>query len=230
MTMKLVSLASFVFAPLVFAQAPVHVFNAELSAPFGAIPGKVVVHETMLTFVDQEKPEASFAVEKANVQSLTRLNESLVVQLKKAVRDRVGESMRLSLRLPVASESAVLEQWLEKGIAAAVAAPKPGEAQAADTTNYRFKFPARRDKMLGGTDGTLIVTQSRLIFESLDKAEDSRRWEFKDIKELKRKNPFEVEVVPFQGEKYNLKLSGKGMETNEFNEIVESVTKARTAR
>lgn len=216
--------------PLAFAQAPVQVFNAELSAPFGAIPGKVVLHESMLTFLDQEKPEASFAVERSNIQSLTRLNESLVVQLRKAVRDRVGESMRLSLRLPVASESAVLEQWLEKGMAAAAAAPKPGDAPQTDGTQYRFKFPARRTKMIGGTDGTLMVTQSRLIFESLDKAEDSRRWEFKDIKELKRKNPFEVEVVPFQGEKYNLKLSGKGMETAEFNEIVESVTRARTTR
>jgi hypothetical protein len=229
MTVKLLSLASLVLAPFAFAQAPVHVFNAELSAPFGAIPGKVVVHETMLTFVDQEKPESSFALEKGNIQSLTRLNDSLVVQLRKAVRDRVGESTRLSFRLPVASESAVLEQWLEKGMAAATAAPKAGEAPA-DSTTYRFKFPARRDKMIGGTNGTLMVTESRLIFESLDKAEDSRRWEFKDIKELKRKNPFEVEIVPFQGEKYSLKLSGKGMETNEFNEIIESVTKARTAR
>jgi len=229
MSVKILSLASVVLVPLALAQAPVQVFTAELSAPFGAIPGKVVVHESMLTFVDQEKPESSFALDKSNIQSLTRLNESLVVQLRKAVRDRVGESTRLSFRLPVASESAVLEQWLEKGMAAA-AAPKPGEDKASDATQFRFKFPARRNKMIGGTDGTLIVTESRLIFESLDKAEDSRRWEFKDIKELKRKNPFEVEVVPFQGEKYNLKLSGKGMETNEFNEIVESVTRARTAR
>jgi hypothetical protein len=227
MTRKLLSLVTLVLAPFAFAQAPVHVFNAELSAPFGAIPGKVVVHESMLTFVDQEKPESSFALEKGNIQSLTRLNESLVVQLRKAVRDRVGESTRLSFRLPVASESAVLEQWLEKGMA--VAEPKAGEAQA-DGTKVRFTFPARRDRRFGGTDGTLMVTETRLIFESVDKAEDSRRWEFKDIKELKRKNPYEVEVVPFKGEKYSLKLSGKGMETNEFNEIVESVTRARTAR
>jgi len=228
MSVKLLSLASLILAPLAFAQAPVRVFNAELSAPFGAIPGKVVVHESMLTFVDQDRPEASFAVEKSNVQSLTRMNDSLVVQLRNPVRDRVGQSTRLSLRLPVASESSVLEQWLEKGVATAEA-PRAGGAQD-DGTTYRFRFPARRNKRFGGTDGTLMVTENRLIFESLDKVEDSRRWEFKDIKELKRKNPYEVEVVPFQGAKYNLKLSGKGMETKEFNEIVESVTRARTAR
>jgi len=229
--MRTVVLCCILYAsPAAWAQSEVRVFTAELSAPFGAVTGKVVVHDSMLTFVDNEKPEASFAVDKTNVQSITRLNDSLVVQLKKAVKDRVGESNRLSLRLSVPSESTVVEQWLEQGLAGsapAAGAPAPGgAAPAAD----RWSFAARRNKMIGGTDGTLVITQERVIFESLDKAEDTRRWELKEIKELKRKNPYEVEIIPFQGEKYSLKLSGSGMETEQFRQLVDRITQARSAR
>lgn len=212
------------FAPAVWCQSEVRVYGAELSAPFGAVTGKVVVHDALLTFVDSEKPEASFTVDKANVQSITRMGDGLVVQLKKPVKDRVGESNRLSLRLAVPSESTAVEQWLQQGVAAAPA--KAGETK----TEARWSFPARRNKLLGGTDGTLVVTQERVIFESLDKAEDTRRWELKEIKELKRKNPYEVEIIPFTGEKYEIKLSGSGMETEQFRELVDRITRARTAR
>lgn len=214
-------------ATVLCAQSNVRVFSAELSAPFGAVPGKVVVHDTMLTFVDSEKPESSFSVDKANVQSITRANDSLVVQLKKAVKDRVGESNRLSLRLSVPSESTVVEQWLEKG--AGLPAPASAEAAAAPGEE-RWSYPARRSKRIGGTDGTLIITPGRVIFESLDKVEDTRRWEMQEIKELKRKNPYQLEVIPFRGEKYSLKLSGSGMETQQYRELVDRITKARSAR
>lgn len=214
-------------ATVLCAQSNVRVFSAELSAPFGAVPGKVVVHDSMLTFVDTEKPESSFSVDKANVQSITRANDSLVVQLKKAVKDRVGESNRLSLRLSVPSESTVVEQWLEKG--AALPAPAAAGDDAA-TGGERWSYPARRSKRIGGTDGTLIITPGRVIFESLDKVEDTRRWEMQEIKELKRKNPYQLEIIPFRGEKYSLKLSGSGMETQQYRELVDRITKARSAR
>ncbi|MCC6291568.1 MAG: hypothetical protein IT164_02870 [Bryobacterales bacterium] len=215
-------------ATVLCAQSNVRVFSAELSAPFGAVPGKVVVHDAMLTFVDSEKPESSFTVDKANVQSITRVNDSLVVQLKKAVKDRVGESNRLSLRLSVPSESTVVEQWLEKGVA--TAAPAAAAADDAATGGERWSYPARRSKRIGGTDGTLIITPGRVIFESLDKVEDTRRWEMQEIKELKRKNPYQLEIIPFRGEKYSLKLSGSGMETQQYRELVDRITKARSAR
>jgi hypothetical protein len=222
-------LVSISFAASLFGQAAVSVFNGELSAPFGAIPGKVVIHESLLTFVDQEKPESSFAVEKSNIQSVTRLDDSIVVQLKRPVRDRVGESTRLSFRLPVASETAVLENWFQQGMAAAQTAPKADSDQPAPM-DVKFSVAARRDRRFGGTNGTLIITEHRLIFESLDKAEDTRRWEFKEIKELKRKNPYELEVVPFVGEKYSLKLSGQGMDSNQYNELTQAVVRARATR
>ncbi len=230
--MRTLALACILCAsPAAWAQSEVRVFTAELSAPFGAVTGKVVVHDSLLTFVDSEKPEASFTVDKTNVQSITRLNDSLVVQLKKAVKDRVGESNRLSLRLSVPSESTVVEQWLEQGLTATAPATgsqaSPGAPAAASD---RWSFPARRSKRIGGTDGTLVVTQERVIFESLDKAEETRRWELKEIKELKRKNPYEVEIIPFQGDKYSLKLSGSGMETEQFRQLVDRISQARSAR
>lgn len=226
--MKLFAIAWFACtASIMTAQSEVRVLTADLGAPFGAVTGKLVVQETTLTFVDLEKPESSFAVDKTNVQSITRVNDSLVVQLKKAVKDRVGDSLRLSLRIAAPNESAVVEQWLQQGLAASSqAGAKTGAKPAED----RWSFPARRDKMLGGTDGTLVVTPERIIFESLDKAEETRRWDLKEIKELKRKNPYQVEIIPFTGEKYELKLSGSGMESEQFRQMVDWITRARTAK
>ena len=226
--MRLFAVAFFACAaPVLMAQSEVRVLSADLGAPFGAVAGKLVVQDSVMTFVDLEKPEASFAVDKTNVQSIARVNDSLVVQLKKAVRDRMGESVRLSLRIAAPNESAVVEQWLQQGLtASSQSGAKPGGAPA----DERLSFPARRDKMLGGTDGTLIITPERVIFESLDKAEDTRRWELKEIKELKRKNPYQVEVIPFAGEKYDLKLSGTGMDNEQFRAVVDRITRARSAR
>jgi hypothetical protein len=207
------------------AQSEVRVYSADMGAAFGAVSGKLVVQDTTLTFVDLEKPESSFAVDKTNVQSITRVNDSLVVQLKKAVKDRVGDSTRLSLRLAAPAESTAVEQWLQTGVSAA--AKPSGDSQPAE---QRWSYPARRDKLLGGTDGTLVITPERVIFESLDKAEETRRWDLKEIKELKRKNPYQVEIIPFTGDKYELKLSGSGMETEQFRQMVDWITRARTAK
>lgn len=211
-------------ASLLMAQSEVRVLTAELSASFGAIAGKLVVQENTLTFVDLEKPESSFALDKSNVQSINRTGDALVVQLKKAVRDRMGETTRLTVRIAAPNESATVEQWLQQGVSAATAAP------AKATDSERWSFPARRNKMIGGTDGTLIITPERVIFESLDKAEDTRRWELKEIKELKRKNPYQVEVIPFTGEKYDLKLSGTGMDNDQFRQLVDRIARERSAR
>ncbi len=58
----------------------------------------------------------------------------------------------------------------------------------------------------------------------------SRRWQLKDIKEIKLKNPYEIEIDPFIGGKYTLRLDGKGMDNSEFKTIVDRVTAARVAR
>ncbi|MEP7364265.1 MAG: hypothetical protein ABI972_13505 [Acidobacteriota bacterium] len=225
--MKLLAIVWFIFATSILsAQSEVRVLSADLGAAFGAVTGKLVVQDATLTFVDLERPEASFAVDKTNVQSITRVNDSLVVQLKQAVKDRVGDSTRLSLRIAAPNESAIVEQWFQSGLAAGKTSADSTKTATAD----RWSYPARRDKLLGGTDGTLVVTPERIIFESLDKAEESRRWDLKEIKELKRKNPYQVEIIPFQGDKYDLKLSGSGMESEQFRQMVDWITRARTAR
>jgi hypothetical protein len=87
----------------------------------------------------------------------------------------------------------------------------------------------RKRRFRSNTDGKLIIDNDRIMFESLDNYSDSRRWEMREIRELKLKNPFEIEIRTTQ-EKYNLLLSGAGMDNAQFREISTRVTRARTAR
>ena len=81
----------------------------------------------------------------------------------------------------------------------------------------------------GGCRGRLIVTNDRFAYESIDKIEDSRQWDLADIKELKLRNPYSMEIKPFAGAEYEMELQ-RSMDTGEFNVLVDRVTKARVAR
>lgn len=75
-----------------------------------------------------------------------------------------------------------------------------------------------------------MITNDQVIFDSTDNISDSRRWAFRDIKELKLKNPYELEIEPFDGGKYSLELVGQGMSSDQYRTLVDRVTRARTSR
>ncbi len=85
----------------------------------------------------------------------------------------------------------------------------------------------RHDHRIGGCDGRLIVEMDRVSFESITNVNHSRQWGLKDIKELKRSNPYGIEVVPFSGETYNLGIQGRGMSNDEYKALVDRITAAR---
>jgi hypothetical protein len=144
--------------------------------------------------------------------------------LSRSIRDRAGERNRLSFRFQAHSEAAMLAEWFQGNAAAGASSANPAAA-AGD-----MSFQARRKKRFGGAEGRLVVTSERLIFESTDKISESRQWQFKDIKELKQGNPYELEIVPFRGDKYNLELLGTPMDTQQFRQLTEGVTSARIAQ
>jgi hypothetical protein len=102
--------------------------------------------------------------------------------------------------------------------------------QVSPENTSTLTFSAQRKKRLfSNTDGKLIIDNEHVIFESLDNASESRRWEMREIREFKLKNPFELDIRTDK-ETYNLRLSGTGIDNGQYSEISTRITKARTAR
>jgi hypothetical protein len=67
-----------------------------------------------------------------------------------------------------------------------------------------------------------------LIYEAVDNASASRRWEYREIKKFKRPNPYKVEIEPFSGSKLELELLGTPMDNAQMNTLSDRIAKART--
>ena len=81
---------TFTFGVSASAQTNLEVFRAELSVPFDKTEGKLLAVGESLVFIDDDKPEFSFAIEKDNIADLQNDDEVLTVQTKRAVKDRSG--------------------------------------------------------------------------------------------------------------------------------------------
>ncbi|MCI0423119.1 MAG: hypothetical protein L0387_09280 [Acidobacteria bacterium] len=81
-------------ASLLFGQTTAHVQKAELSVPFGAVSGKIVVAGDHLVFIDEQKPEMSFVITKPGVRNLDAHEKIVTLDLDRPIRDRSGERSR----------------------------------------------------------------------------------------------------------------------------------------
>jgi hypothetical protein len=228
--LSLLTAGLLVFGGILGAQTEteIRVYRADL-ATGAPISGKLVLLPGTLAFIDDNRPESSFAVARSAIRSVNNERETVTLQLNHAIRDRSGQATRVILRLQTASDGASVQRWYQDGESAAAASPP------ADTSSISggqpLTFSAQRQKRFrGNTNGTLIIDQERVIFESTERASESRRWDLKEISEFKLNNPYEVEIRTFRGEKYALSLSGRGMDNSQHREIVGRITEARTAR
>ena len=209
------------FAGALAGQTAVEVYRAEMSVSFGAVPGKLVLHPQTLTFVDDERPGASFSITRENVKNYSEEKGTLVLQLGSSVRDRSGEVARVSFRLTPETDSAAVTKWFRE---------KPSGAAAVATGVADMSFDAKQDKMFGGSRGKLLATPTQLIYEAVDNASSSRRFEYKDIKRFKRPNPYKVEIEPFSGSKCELDLLGTPMDNAQLSTLTDRIANARANR
>lgn len=82
----------------------------------------------------------------------------------------------------------------------------------------------------GSCNGKLIVNQERLVYESLEDREHTRQWPLVDIKKIKRKSPYKIEIEPFNRDKYTLELEGQGMDISVFKKVQNWISLARVRR
>jgi len=210
------------------AQTKVEVKKAELSVPFGTVNGTAVLVGDYLVFIDEQQVQSSFAIARSEIQKITSEGRGVNIETRLPIRDRSGERSQFTVRLSE-GDLATLMNWSRMTptpTTTTVAAASVPAVRSAEQMSY----PAEFTQFVGrNSRGRLMVTADMVAYESIDNVQSSRRWQFKDIKEIKLKNPYEIEIEPFVGDRYNLKLEGKGMDTGDFKTIVDRITAARIA-
>ena len=205
----------------------------EHAVPFGTATGKLLMLGNSLVFYDDQQPESSFVIARSAVQSLTVEGPTITVQTRDTVRSRSGEIRQLSFRVPAGGDTAPATTWFAATGPTPVAdmraaAPQPGKAAA--KANEPTSYQVIHDKRIGSTEGRLLVGEDMVSYESISDVKDSRRWEYRSLKEIRLPNPYQLEVRPFEGDAYKFKLEGSGMDPAAFKQLVDRVTAARTNR
>jgi len=108
---------------LVRAQITVQVQKADLAIPFGSASGKIVTVGDYLVFLDEDKPDKSFAIAKSEIENLTGENGVITVETRHPIRDRSGEQSQVSFRLADRTAVAALINWSGKTATVTARAP-----------------------------------------------------------------------------------------------------------
>lgn len=225
--MEKFGIALLLSAVSLFAQpGAVQIVPVEIAVPFGTAAGKLILHDGYAVFLDDEKPESSFAVARADMSGFATEAGMLNALFKKNFRDRAGEKNRLSLRAVRAEDSEALQRWFSAPPANPVVANGAGAKEG--ETPIEFKLEVQQKRRFGKNQkGRLMLAGSQLIFESIDDPSSSRRWELKEIKSLENKNPYELRVEPFTGDDYRFEFVGTPIEAAQYKSLVDKVTSAR---
>jgi len=206
-------------------QLPVREMQVQLAAGFNTVSGRLITAGNTIVFLDDTQPQASFSATRSQIEQVSAgQGQSLIIQFKEPIRDREGEKMRVEFRVSP-QDSDTLRAWFSQPDSAGVEARKVEDQARALPT-----YSVRRDKFLGGDNGRLVVKSDRLAFESSNAAV-SREWLFSDIRGIKQKGPYRLEIQPFSGDNYSLELlGGGGMAGEDFKRLADSIARARSNR
>jgi hypothetical protein len=218
-------------ATVVVAQSTLHVATGELSVPFGSVPGRLITVGEYIVFVDQDRPDSSFALSRGDVRELTVENHIAAIQTSRPIRDRSGERTQFNIRVEGDNEARALISWFSSTTPRTVDSNARPSELAAATAKTDAIYEARHDhRLVGSCRGRLIITEKGVSYEAIDNLSDSRQWGITDIRELALNNPYEIRIVPFDGSEYKLSLQGTGMDKAVFKALIDRVTAGRATR
>lgn len=207
-----------------WAQTDVVASQAELAIPFGVAKGQLALIGDKMVFLDDQDATRSFAIDRPNVAATTFSDGVLTVRTKEKIGDRAEFAFRPSdAEFP---ESAL--SWGERSVAPQEAAAKP--STAADGFRLAYDVENKRGMFSKNDRGRLIVTEERMTYESVTNVNESEQWDLKDIKEVKRKNPYKLEIIPFIGGSYTFNLLRDGMSTRDYKTITDRIAELRTPK
>jgi hypothetical protein len=222
----LVLLAGLCISLALNAQSPVREMRVQLAAGFDPVQGRLITAGDTIIFMDDGQPQSSFFANRAQIEEVSGGEGELVtIQFKQPIRDRQGQRMRVEFRVSPGDRD-TLRTWFSQADSVSATADRRASAQPGDFLTYS----ARRDKLIGGDSGRLIVKSDRLAFEA-GQPGASREWLFSDIREFKQTGPYRLEIQPFSGDKYSLELlGGGGMAREDFKRIADRIARARSER
>lgn len=220
-----VMVCAFALSFTALGQTAVKVQKADLSINFGVAKGRLVAAGDTLVFLDDEMPEASFALDRINIKGWNEQEGIVTVETDKAVKDRSGERTRFAFRL-VEGTGANLAAWYKEAPGAKLAESGSGAATTGAEAGQKM-YQARKKNLIGSSDGKLIIGEKMIAFEAANDRARSRQWELKDIKNIKQTGPYVLEIEPFTGDDYKLELLGDGMTPAEFKALSDRVVAAR---
>ena len=209
------------------AQTPLVFTDAELAVPFGAAKGQLAFVADHILFVSAESPKSSLTISRADIVRVDRSGDVVTIVTRRQLRDSDGERDTFRFRL---SQSASVVRWYETTTpspASSAAAPSPASAGGSAII---ASYSAKHGHLVGSCQGTLILSEDAVSFESLDKIEDSRKWKLGDIKKVEQNGVYKLKVEPFQGGTFDLELNGKGIDSGEFRQLVDRIARARAVR
>jgi hypothetical protein len=194
----------------------------QLSIPFGVVQGRLVNAGQYLIFIDDDAVQNSFAVNRADISDMAASNDTLTMKLSRPVQDRAGQQSNLTFRFTDPAGAQVASTWAgQPG-----GRTQPRTDETADAQAGVMSFDARHNQRIGSDSGRLMITPTGVNYESVTEVNSSRRWNYGDIKEIKRDGPYKLKIVPFTGTEYNFNLS-QGMDPSQYDALVKRVTGAR---
>jgi hypothetical protein len=221
----------------------------QVSVPFGVVNGRLVTSGDDLIFINDQQPQHSFVVRRDDIQNVKYEGSKATMTLSRPIRDSAGERSTVNFRFQNPAAASLITSWLGSSGASAQAAASQtapyrsaqssvqattngAQAQTATVTTTAPRtevFDVKRDRFGWRSDtGRLFITPTEVIFQSLDNPGASRRWAMAAIKEVDRKNPFELKIKPHAGNEFNFKiLSGNGLSTADYVALVDRVNVAR---
>jgi hypothetical protein len=195
------------------------VTDAELAVPFGASKGQLATVGNQIVFVDADNPKSSLSIDRSDITKLNRSGDVVTITTRRSLGDRDTFRFRMD-------EPANLMNWYEGSAAAMARAPAMPAKPAA--SGVLASYQVKHDHRIGHCMGTLILTNERVAFESIDEINDSRLWQLMDVKEVKQDGVYKLKVEPFLGDTFNFELTGKGMDSGEYRRLVDRIARARS--
>jgi hypothetical protein len=215
------------------ANTEIIVFPAELSVSFEAVAGRVVLAGNQVLYWSDSATFPSFYFDRAMVERSTIAGGVLSVELKEAIQIKDGSRSRFDLRLVGEADLAAIERWFSQtapALSTAVSGASGMSATSPAPALGALGFDAEHTRTFGGNrNGKLVFSQQGVAWECLDDATQSRTWEYKAIKRLDRKNPYEVVVDTFRDGKYTFKMTLKPMGNEDYSTITDYLAAARSA-
>jgi hypothetical protein len=217
------------------------------SVPFGSVNGRLVTSGNNLIFIDDQQPQNSFVINRSDIRDVKYEGSMATLSLKRPVRDSAGERSTLNFRFQNPAAATMITSWVGPGATTAHAAalqPAPAtsgvqaasvdgaartQRQQATAPPLRTEsFDVRRNRALWRSDtGRLFLTPTEVIYQSVSNPGASRRWAMSAIREVERKNPFDLKVKAYSGGDYEFKiLGGSGLATAQYMALVDRVNLA----